>query len=211
MIEPALRDRLTTVYATWLERDDFGERYVEVLGPQDTGVTSVRQFLEELLRLSSGPNAQIKRPAALDHPDSTFMQLLTSPLVTRAGPSGNVESVARQALCLAAIPRLLFEASRYQGRAEGDWQDRAELPMSSLGVGGPTFVRAIDDPDDRADLADALMAALKSELGQRTIRSFFTVKLGGNGYRLWEPESRSPAGSGSALARHVVLLAPTEN
>lgn len=204
MIEPALRDRLTAVYATWLERDDFGERYVEVLGPQGTGVTSVRQFLEELLRLSSGPNAQFRRPAALDHPDSTFMQLLASPLVTQAGPSGNVESVARQALCLAAIPRLLFEASGHQDRAEGDLQDRAELPMSSLGVGGHAFVRAIDDPDDRAGLADALMAALKSELGQRTIRSFFTVKLGGNGYRLWEPESRAPEGSGSALARHVV-------
>ena len=125
-------------------------------------------------------------------------------MVTRAGPSGNVESVARQALCLAAIPRLLFEASGHQDRAEGDLQDRAELPMSSLGVGGHAFVRAIDDPDDRAGLADALMAALKSELGQRTIRSFFTVKLGGNGYRLWEPESRAPEGSGSALARHVV-------
>lgn len=82
MIEPALRDRLTTVFATWLERDDFGERYVEVLGPLDTGVTSVRRFLEELMRLSSGPNAQVKRPAALDHPDSTLLQLLTSPLVT---------------------------------------------------------------------------------------------------------------------------------
>ena len=50
MTEPALRDRLTTVYATWLDDDDLGQRYAEVCSPpQDAGVTSVRQFLEELL------------------------------------------------------------------------------------------------------------------------------------------------------------------
>ena len=49
MIEPTLRDRLTALYANWLGQDDFGRRYVEVFSPrQDTGVTSVRQFLEEL-------------------------------------------------------------------------------------------------------------------------------------------------------------------
>jgi hypothetical protein len=112
MIEPTLCDRLTAIYATWLDQDDFGQRYVEVSSfQQDTGVTSVRQFLGELLRLSSGPNAQIERPAALDHPDSTAMLLLGSPLVTQAGPRGLVESLARQALCPQAIPRLLFEAS----------------------------------------------------------------------------------------------------
>jgi hypothetical protein len=84
MIEPTLRDKLTAVYETWLDQDDFGQRYVEVCRPeQDNGVTSVRQFLEELLQLSSGPNAHIERPAALEHPNSTFMQLLGSPLVTQ--------------------------------------------------------------------------------------------------------------------------------
>src|SRR5438067_11639525 len=101
MIEPTLRDRLTATYATWLDQDDFGQRYVELFSPQqDTGVTSVRQLLEELLRLSSGPNAHIERPAALEHPDSTFMQLLGTPLVFRAGRRGLVESIAHHTLCL---------------------------------------------------------------------------------------------------------------
>ena len=43
MIEPTLRDRLTVVYETWLDQDDFGQRYVAVCTPeQDNGVTSVR-------------------------------------------------------------------------------------------------------------------------------------------------------------------------
>ena len=43
MIEPTLRDRLTVVYETWLDQDDFGQRYVAVCRPeQDNGVTSVR-------------------------------------------------------------------------------------------------------------------------------------------------------------------------
>ena len=68
MIEPALRDRLTAVYSTWLDQDDFGQRYVQVCGPhQDADVTSVQQFLGELLQLSSGPNAHMERPAALEH------------------------------------------------------------------------------------------------------------------------------------------------
>ena len=65
-------NRLTAVYATWLDEDDLGQRYVEVCGPeQDAGATSVRQFLEDLLRLSSGPDAQIERPAALAHHRTT--------------------------------------------------------------------------------------------------------------------------------------------
>ena len=134
MIEPTLRDRLTAVYETWLDQDDFGQRYVEVCGPeQDNGVTSVRQFLEELLRLSSGPNAHIERPAALEHPDSTFMQLLGSPLVTQDGPRGLVESVAHHALCLRAIPRLLFEAFGHQDQIENAVRTRAELPTAERG------------------------------------------------------------------------------
>ena len=69
MIGPALRDRLTAVYATWLDQDDFGRRYIEACNSQrDVGATSVRQFLEELTRLSLGPTADIERPAALEHP-----------------------------------------------------------------------------------------------------------------------------------------------
>ena len=42
MIEPTLRDTLAAVYATWLDQDDLGQRYVEVFSPQqDPGVTSV--------------------------------------------------------------------------------------------------------------------------------------------------------------------------
>ena len=205
MIEPALRDKLTAIYATWLDQDDFGQRYVEVFSPlQDTDVTSVRQFLQELLRSSSGPDAHIQRPAALEHPDSTFMQLLGSPLVTQAGPRGFVESVAHHALCLGAIPRLLFEAFGYQDPIENGLDTRAEQPMESEGIDRDVFMQGINDPADRAALADTLMAGLKSKLGQRTIRSFFTVDVASNGYRLWAPQRRAPKGSGTGLARHVV-------
>ena len=205
MIEPTLRDRLTAVYANWLDQDDFGRRYVEVFSPrQDTGVTSVRQFLEELLRLSSGPNADIERPAALEHPDSTFMQLLGSPLVTQTGPRGFVESVAHHALCLRVIPRLLFEAFGYQDEIENGVLTRAELPTDSMSVDRHVCAQGINDPADRAALADTLMAVLKSKLGQRTIRSFFAVDVASNGYRLWEPQKRAPKDSGAALARHVI-------
>jgi hypothetical protein len=72
MIANALRDRLIAVYGTWLEQDDLGRRYVGLCGPEsDHGATSVRQFLEELVRTSSGPKAFLDRPTALDHPDST--------------------------------------------------------------------------------------------------------------------------------------------
>ena len=64
------------------------------------------------MRLSSGPNARMERPAALEHPDSTFMQLLGSPLVPQDGPCGLVESLAYHALCLRVIPRLLSESLR---------------------------------------------------------------------------------------------------
>jgi len=48
------------------------------------------------------------------------------------------------------------------------------------------------------------MAVLKSNLGQRTIRSFFTVDVASNGYRLWEAQLRAPKDSGAALARHFI-------
>jgi hypothetical protein len=163
----------------------------------------VRQFLEDLLLLA-GPSAQIERPAALEHPDSTFIQLLGSPLVTRAGPLGLVESVAHHALCLRAIPRLLFEAFGCQDWIETGAQIRAELPLEDMGVDPHDFAQGISDPADRAALADTLMAVLKSRLGQRTIRSFFTVDVTSNGYRLWDPQRRAPKDSGTALARHVI-------
>ena len=200
MIEPPLRDRLIAVYTTWLDQDDFGQRYMAVLSPaQDSTLTSVRQFLEELLRLSSGPNAQIERPAALEHPDSTFMQLIGSPLVTQTGPVGLVESVAHRALCTRVIPRLLVEVLGNQDQTNADAHACTEPSMANTGVDR----QAISDPD-RAALADSLMAVLKHKLGPRTIRSFFTVDVAGNGYRLWKPQMRAPKDAGIALARHVV-------
>ncbi|MGA8053835.1 MAG: hypothetical protein WCA12_08240 [Burkholderiales bacterium] len=205
MIGPALLARLTAVFATWLDEDDFGRRCVEVCSPrQDAGVTSVRQFLEELVRLSSGPNAHIERPAALDHPDSTFMQLLGSPLVTRAGPRGLVESLARHALCLQAIPRLLFEVSGSQDQSDGGVQHHAALPTEGKGLDRRAITPEINDPAERAALADTLMAVLESKLGQRTVRSFFTVDVAGNGYRLWEAGMRAPKDSGTALPCHFL-------
>ena len=182
MIEPALRDRLTTVNATWLDDDDLGQRYVEVCSPrQDAGVTSVRQFLEELLRLSSGPNPDIERPAALEHPDSTFMQLLGSPLVRHAGPRALIESLAHHTLCLQPIPRLMFEACGSQDQIGSGFQPHAEPPRERTGLDPQDFTRGINDSADHAELADTLMAVLKSRLGPRTIRSFFTVDVGSNG------------------------------
>ena len=68
LIANALRDRLIAVYGTWLEQDDLGRRYVGLCGPEsDHGATSVRQFLEELVRTSSGP-----RPSLIDRPHSTI-------------------------------------------------------------------------------------------------------------------------------------------
>lgn len=208
MIEPALRDRLTDVYATWLDDDDLGQRYVEVRSAQqDAGVTSVRQFLEELLRLSSGPTPDIERPAALEHPDSTFMQLLGSPLVTpQAGPRALVESLAHHALCLQAIPRLMFEASGSQDQVGSGVQPPAEPPKESTGFDRRDFTRKFNDPADHAALADTLMAILKSKLGQRTIRTFFTVDVASNGYRLWEAQMRAPKDSGTALPRHFIQM-----
>ena len=182
MIEPALRDRLTTVYATWLDDDDLGQRYVEVCSPrQDAGVTSVRQFLEELLRLSSGPNPDIERPGALEHPDSTFMQLLGSPLVRHAGPRALIESLAHHTLCLQPIPRLMFEACGSQDQIGSGIQPHAVPPRERTGLDPQDFSRGINDSADHAELADTLMAVLKSRLGPRTIRSFFTVDVGSNG------------------------------
>jgi len=205
MIGPALLNRLTAVYAAWLDQDDLGERYVEVCSSeQDAGATSVRQFLGELLRLSSGPDAQIGPLAALEHPDSTFMQLLGSSLVTQGGRRGLVESVAHHALCLQAIPRLLLEASGNQEQSGFGEQTRAEMAPKSEAVDRDVFARGINDPSDRADLANSLMKVLKAKLGQRTIRSFFTVDVASNGYRQWDSRRRAPEGSGTALARHVI-------
>jgi hypothetical protein len=200
-----LRDKLTAVYATWLDQDDFGQRYAQVCSPQqDAGVGSVREFLGELLQASSGPNAPIKRPAALDHPDSTFGQLLGSPLVTQAGRRGLVEAVAHHALCLQAIPRLLFEATGHQNQPGNDGPPRVEMTGPGMGDDRDAIAQASIDPADRLELADALMAVLKSRLGQRTIRSFFTVAVASNGYRLWHPQLRAPKDAGQPLARHSI-------
>jgi hypothetical protein len=164
----------------------------------------VRQFLEEVLRLSSGPNAQIERPPALQHADSTLLQLLGSPLVTPAGVRGLVESVAHHALCFQAIPRLLFEAAGNREPRELDVPTRAEMLLQSETVNRDGFARGINDPSERAALADVLMKVLKARVGQRTIRSLFTVNPASNGYRLWDPQMRVPKGSGTAQARHVI-------
>ena len=156
------------------------------------------------MRLSSGPSAHVQRLAALEHPDSTFMQLLGSPLITQDGARGLVESVAHHALCLLVIPRLLFEAFGHQDQIESAVRTRAELPTQRVGVDRHVVAQGITDPADRAALADTLLAVLKSKLGQRTIRSFFTVAVAGNGYRLWEAQMRAPKDSGIALARHVI-------
>ena len=177
MIEPALRDKLIAVYASWVDQDDFGQQYAQAGSPRpDAGVCSVRQFLEELLQTSSGPNAQIERPAALDHPDSTVGQLLGSPLVTRAGPRGLVASVARHALCLQPIARLLIEATGYREHIDNDAPPRVEMTMPILGEDRELMAQVSIDRVDRLDLADTLMAVLESKLGHRTIRSFFTVR-----------------------------------
>jgi hypothetical protein len=205
MIGPALLNRLTAAYVGWLDEDDLGQRYVEVCGAeQDAAATSVRVFLEELMRLSSGPGAQFERPTALDHPDSTFMQLLSSPLVTPAGCRGLVESLAHHALCVQAIPRLLFDVSRSPGQREIGWLTPIEMPLQSEAVDRDADARGINDPSDRADLANSLMKVLKARLGKRTMRSFFTVDVASNGYRLWDPRRRAPKDSGTTLARHVI-------
>ena len=205
MIEPALRDKLAAVYATWVDQDDFGQRFAQVCGPrQDAGASSVRQFLEELLRTSSGPNALIERPVALDHPDSTFLQLLGSPLVTHAGPRGRVESLAHHALCLQPISRLLVETAGYQAPTDNDVQPHVEPTGPSMGDYRDAIAQESIDGTDRLELADTLMAVLKSKLGHRTIRSFFTVDVASNGYRLWNPHLRAPRDSGTAMARHSI-------
>jgi hypothetical protein len=205
MIDPTWRDRLIAVYATWVDQDDFGQRIAQICRPrQDAGVSSVRQFLEELLQASSGPNALIERPAALDHPDSTFLHLLGSPLVTQAGPRGLVESVAHHALCLQPIPRLLVEATGHQHPTGNDVQPHVEPTGSITGDDRDVIAQGSIDETERLELADALMAVLKDKLGHRTIRSFFTVDVAGNGYRLWNEHLRAASDSGTALARHSI-------
>ena len=205
MIANALRDRLMAVYGTWLEQDDLGRRYVGLCGPEsDHGATSVRQFLEELVRTSSGPKAVLERPTALDHPDSTLLQLLRSPLVLRTGARGFVEAVALQALCLLMIPRLLLEADPHPGPIDLGLRLGAGILDEREGDDPRTALPSIDDPADRADLADSLMKVLKAKLGHRPIRSFFTVEVAGNGYRLWGPRMRAPKDAGTSLARRII-------
>jgi hypothetical protein len=209
VIEPPLsghqRDRLIATYSTWLDQDDLGQCYVEVCGPaQDIGATSVRQFLADLLRSSCGPDALIRRPAALDHPDSTLLQLLGSPLLTRAGPRGLVEAVARHALCLQVIPRLLIAVSEPRSLADEDLPTPAALPMAGTAIEDQAAAPGITDPAARDALADTLLAILKSRLGQRSIRSFFTVDVSSNGFRLWDLHCRARPAEGTALVRHAV-------
>lgn len=206
MMAAGLRERLIAVFSTWVDQDEFGPRMDQTGGPQqDAGVYSVRQFLEELLRSSAGPNAVIERPAALDHPDSTFLQLLGSPLLTPAGARGRIDAFARHVLCLQAIPRLLAEAADCADSIGS--QDALPFAEPAQGHSGDTRDAIAQhglDPAERVELADALMARLESKLGLRTIRSFFTVPVESNGYRLWNPHRRAPAGTGRALARHAI-------
>ena len=176
MIEPTLRDRLITVYASWLDRDDFGPHDTQVFGPQqDHGVNSVRQFLEELIRASSKSNAFVERPPALDDPDGTFLRLLGSTLVSRSGPPRRVEAVAHQVLCLQVIPRLVSKVLSSQGQFDnGMLFPGPNLPEAGS-VDADALRRWIDNPVNHAGLAEALMTVLKAKLARRTIRSFFTV------------------------------------
>ena len=60
MMAAGLRERLIALFSTWVDQDEFGPRMDQMDGSlQDAGVHSVRQFLEELLRSSAGPNALI--------------------------------------------------------------------------------------------------------------------------------------------------------
>src|SRR5206468_12943104 len=94
------------------------------------------------------------------------------------------------------------EAFAYQDRIHNDAKTPAEPSTGGMGVDPNVSLQEINDPADRAALADTLMALLKSKLGHRTIRSFFAVDVASNGYRLWEPQMRAPKDSGTPLARH---------
>ncbi|EHR72086.1 hypothetical protein BurJ1DRAFT_3277 [Burkholderiales bacterium JOSHI_001] len=113
-------------------------------------------------------------------------------------------AAAHRSLCLQAIPRLGFEASRSLEPNGSSVQPHAELPTGNLCTGQRDFNQEVNDPADQAALADALMGVLKSKLGQRTIRSFFTVDAANNGYRLWDAQMRAPKDSGTALPRHFI-------
>ncbi len=180
MIGPAMRDRLLSVYEVWLQQDQFGQRYAQTSPPGlNAGVRSVRQFLEELMRVSSGPNAQVQRPTALEHPDSTLLQLLGSRLVTQTGTGGPIEALARHALCLIPIPDLLAQAAGNQSPFDDDNQNRPGPQPASHDLEDDDPGCLTLDPADHATLADMLMLALKSRVGHRTIRSFFTVEVAG--------------------------------
>lgn len=173
MIGPTLRDRLVGIYANWLDQDEFGPHFIGADSPQQgNGVASVRQFLEELIRASSATNAFIERPAALEHPDSTFAQLLGSPLVTQLGPQGLIETIARQVLCLQLAPMLLRQALGFQDQTDKGVQMRARMLMESGCGDMDAFTRSLNNPAHHPSVADVLMIVLKSKLARRTIRSF---------------------------------------
>jgi len=202
MIGPTLRERLVAVYSNWLDQDDFGVQFIDGLQRGDC-VTSVRQFLEELVRAVSAPSAVVERPAALEHTDSTFGQLLGSTLVPPGGPPVLVETIARQVLCLQVVPMLLSETFGFQGEIDHGAQIRARMLTESGCKDPDVFTRWLDDPAHHAGLADTLMQVLKSKLAQRTIRSFFTLGVASNGYRRWAPEMRASQDAGTPLARHI--------
>ena len=209
MMGPTLRDRLAAIYSSWLDRDDFPPHFIAAGGPQQgNGVTSVRQFLEELIRASSATNAYIvERPAALEHPDNTFAQLLSSPLVTQSGRQGLIETIARQVLCLQVVPVLLSQAFEFQDQTDKGVQIRARMLVESGCDDMDAFTRWLHNPARHPGVADMLMTVLKSKLGRRTIRLFFMVGVANNGYRLWEPQMRASNDSGTTLARHMTHTA----
>jgi hypothetical protein len=205
MIGPTLHTRLTRVYASWLNKDDLGRRFIGAGDPQlAAGVASVRQFLEELIRGSSEPGASFSLPAAIEDPDSTFAQLLESPLVPQMDPPTKVEAIARNVLCLQIIPRLLLETFELGDQIDDGIQLRAQMLTESGFTDSDTLSRWLNNPSNHSVLADTLLMVLKSQLARRTIRSFFMVDVASNGYRLWGPQSRASKDAGTALARHRI-------
>lgn len=104
---------------------------------------------------------------------------------------------------MQAIPRLLVEVCGSHVQDDNGEHHFAALPADD-GLDRQSIELENSDPADRAALADALVATLESKLGQRTIRSFFTIDVAGNGYRLWEPGMRASTDSGTAQPRHFV-------
>ena len=204
MIGPTLLDRLVAVYAGWLDQDELGVHFLGSNGLQPDGqVTSVREFLEDLIRAASGPDAVFELPAALKHPDGTLGQLLGSSLLTHSGRPVPVEAMARQKLCLQVVPMLLSEGLGFRDEIDNGAQVRARILAESGCKDSDAFTQWIHDPVNHAGLADTLMKVLKSTLSQRTVRSFFMVDVASNGYRRWAPYTRAPRDAGTPLARRI--------